>query len=202
MEFEFVQIQRFKNADDGQFVAVISPLEVPNRTTVRVRARLEHDRNSYAERGIPEDRLDRLDTAVEDLEKLCEEESWGLAPRRLKNAVKFQTGGGRNVFAIEIRRRNDHRMRFILGKDFDPTSCQLTETVKSALKQRPGTRFWSVPLQTAPIPDYRPLSRRLIPLSQALAKIRYGSRPSVPLATTDFCSSIRKRCPRRREHPS
>jgi Endonuclease NucS len=157
MEFEFVQIQRFKNADDGQFISVISPLEVPNRTTARARSRLEHDRNSYAGRGIPEDRLDLLDTAVEELEKLCEEESWGLSPRRLKNAVKFQTGGGRNVFAIEIRRRNDHRMRFTLGKVFDPTSCQLTETVKSGLKQRPGTRFWGVPLQTAPIPDYRPL---------------------------------------------
>jgi hypothetical protein len=101
--------------------------------------------------------LDRLDAAVEDLEKICEDESWELAPRRLKNAVKFQTGGGRNVFAIAIRRRNDHSMRLTLGKDFDPTSCQLSDTLKSALKQKPGTRFWGVPLQTAPIADYRPL---------------------------------------------
>jgi hypothetical protein len=156
MEFEFVQLQRFKNLN-GEFIAVVSPLEVPNRTPPRTRARLEDDRESYAERGISLDRLDRLDTAVVDLAKICTDESWELAPRTLRNAVKFQTGGGRNVFLIAIRKRDDHRMRFCLGQDFDLTSCQISDAVKSAMKHAPGSRWWGVPLQTAPITDYRPL---------------------------------------------
>ncbi len=71
--------------------------------------------------------------------------------------MKFQTGGGRNVFMIAIRRREDHRLRFCLGPDFDLTSCQLPDAVKSALKHAPGSRWWGVPLQTAPITDYGPL---------------------------------------------
>jgi hypothetical protein len=148
LEFEFVQLQRFKNPD-GEFLAVTSPLEVPNRRPPRT--------PSDAEPRIPPERLDRLNTAVADLAKICEDESWELAPRRLRNAVKFQTGGGRNVFMIAIRRRDDHRLRFCLGQDFDLTSCQLPDAVKSALKHAPGSRWWGVPLQTAPITDYGPL---------------------------------------------
>jgi hypothetical protein len=101
--------------------------------------------------------LELLNAAVVDLEKICEDETWELAPRRLKNAVKFQTGGGRNVFMIAVRKRNEHRMRFCLGPDFDLTSCPLHETVKTAIKHNAGSRWWGIPLQTATIADYRPL---------------------------------------------
>jgi hypothetical protein len=83
LEFEFVQLQRFEGPD-GEFLAVTSPLEVPNRRTPRTRA--------DAEPRISQERLDRLDTAVTDLAKICEDESWELAPRPLRNALKFQTG--------------------------------------------------------------------------------------------------------------
>lgn len=156
LEFEFIQLQRFKDPD-GEFLAVTSPLEVRNRPAPRTGARLQHDSDTYTDRGIPQDRLDQLDTAVADLAKICEEETWELAPRKLRNAVKFQTGGGRNVFMIAIRKRDDHRVRFCLGPDFDPATCQLPDAVKNAIKHKPGSRWWGIPLQTASIADYRPL---------------------------------------------
>jgi hypothetical protein len=154
MEFEFIQLQRFKDPD-GEVLAVTSPLEVPNRPAPRARARL--DRDSYSDRGISQDRLDLLDVAVGDIAKVCEEEAWELAPRKLKNAVKFQTGGGRNVFMVGIRKRDDHRMRFCLGTDFDTSTVQLSDTIKTALKHNPGSRWWGLPLRTEPIIEYRPL---------------------------------------------
>jgi hypothetical protein len=157
VEFEFIQLQRFKDAD-GSFLAVTTPLEVPNRVAPRIRARLdEHDRDTYAARGVSEDRLDRLEAAVENLAKVCEEEAWELTPRQLRKAVKFQTGGGRNVFQIEIRKKDDHRMRFCLGPDFDLATCSVGDDVKKAIKHNPGSRWWGIPLQVAPISDYRPL---------------------------------------------
>jgi hypothetical protein len=157
MEFEFIQLQRFKEAD-GSFLAVTTPLEVPNRLAPRTRARLdEHDRGAYAERGVSEDRLDRLDTAVANLAKVCEEEAWELTPRKLKKAVKFQTGGGRNVFQIEIRKKDDHRMRFCLGPDFDLAASLVADGVKKSIKHKPGGRWWGIPLQASSINDYRPL---------------------------------------------
>jgi hypothetical protein len=149
MEFEFVQLQRFKEAD-GSFLAVTTPLEVPNRPVPRTRARLdEHDRSAYAERGVSEDRLDRLNTAVVNLAKVCEDEAWELTPRQLKKAVKFQTGGGRNVFQIEIRKKDDHRMRFCLGPDFDLAASPVAEDVKKSIRHKPGSRWWGIPLQVA-----------------------------------------------------
>jgi hypothetical protein len=156
LEFEFIQLERFKDSD-GKFLAVTSPLEVPNRAAPRVRARLEHDRESYSLRGVSQDRLDVLDRAVAELASICEEEGWELAPRKLKNAVKFQTGGGRNVFMVAIRKRDDHRIRFCLGPDFDTSSVRLSDATKAAMKHNPGSRWWGVPLQTEPISEYRPL---------------------------------------------
>jgi hypothetical protein len=75
----------------------------------------------------------------------------------LKNAVKFQTGGGRNVFMVAIRKRDDHRIRFCLGPDFDTSSVRLSDATKAAMKHNPGSRWWGVPLQTEPISEYRPL---------------------------------------------
>lgn len=155
LEFEFIQLQRFKDSD-REFLAVTTPLEVPNRPPPRARARLD-DRESYSNRGVSQQRLDLLDMAVGDLAKICEEEAWELAPRKLKNAVKFQTGGGRNVFMVGIRKRDDHRMRFCLGADIDLSSLQLPDAITTAVKHKDGSRWWSLPLQTAPILDYRTL---------------------------------------------
>ncbi len=156
VEFEFVQLQRFKDAN-GEFLAVTSPLEVPNRPTPRARARLEHDRGSYNIRGVSQERLDLLENAVAELANICADEGWELAPRNLKNAVKFQTGGGRNVFMIAIRKRDDHRIRFCLGPDFDSSSVQVLDTIKTAMKHNPSSRWWGLPLRTASVNEYRPL---------------------------------------------
>lgn len=156
VEFEFVQLQRFKDSN-GEFLAITSPLEVPNRSTPRARGRLEHGRESYNARGVSQERLDLLENAIGELTNICIDEGWELAPRNLKNAVKFQTGGGRNVFMIAIRKRDDHRIRFCLGPDFDPSSVQIRETIKTTIKHNPTSRWWGLPLRTASINDYRPL---------------------------------------------
>jgi hypothetical protein len=108
-------------------------------------------------RGVSQERLDLLDNAVTELANICVDEGWELAPRNLKNAVKFQTGGGRNVFMVAIRKRGDHRIRFCLGPDFDPSSVQVLDTIKTAMKHNPTSRWWGLPLRTASINEYRPL---------------------------------------------
>lgn len=156
LEFEFIQLQRFKDSD-GEYIAVTTPLEVPNRTAPRTRARLEYDRDTYIQRGHSAERMDALEDAVAELAGICEQEGWELAPRRLRGAVKFQTGGGRNVFVLAIRKRNDHQLRFLLGQDFDPDSIQVPDAIRHALTHKSGGRGWWLPLQTAPIREYRPL---------------------------------------------
>jgi hypothetical protein len=58
---------------------------------------------------------------------------------------------------VAIRKRDDHRIRFCLGPDFDMSSVRISDSAKAAIKHNPGSRWWGVPLQTAPIADYRPL---------------------------------------------
>lgn len=157
-EFEFIQLQRFKDSD-GEIYAVTSPLEVPNRAAPRTRARLEHDRESYGQVGVTQERLDLLDAAVADLSSLSLNEAWELSPRWMKNAIKFQTGGGRNVFMVAIRKRQDHRIRFCLGPGFDLNTLQLPDGIRDGLRNKPASRWWSLPLQTAPINEYLPLLR-------------------------------------------
>jgi hypothetical protein len=155
-EFEFIQLERFEDASKG-FVSVVSPLEVPNRTAPRTRARLEHDWESYSTRGVAQERIDLLVAAVSTLADICNEEAWELAPRKLRNAVRFQTGGGRNVFAIAIRKRDDHQIRFCLGPNFEIDALTLPDPVRNAIKHKPNSRWWAVPLQTVSINEYRDL---------------------------------------------
>ena len=157
IDFEFIQIERFRDSS-GEVYAVTSPLEVPNRTVAPTRSRLEYDPTSYAAAGFSDERKVVIESAIQELSDICNSEAWPLSPRYLKNAVKFQTGSGRNVFFIVVRKRTDHPMRFCLGPEFNPLSSNLYSNLCTALKQRkPKSPWWSLPLTTAPIETYHPL---------------------------------------------
>lgn len=159
-EFEFIQLQRFRD-EAGEYISATTPLEVPNRTVAPSRTRLEYDDvAAYGQRGVSQEKLDLLEAAVERLTEICREEGWELAPRMLRRAVKFQTGGGRNVFTIVIRKRDDHLLRINLGRDFNMESVDMAESIKKAIRHKSGERGWSVPLQTEPLDKYRPLLRQ------------------------------------------
>ncbi|MEX0618630.1 MAG: hypothetical protein WD180_06700, partial [Pseudohongiellaceae bacterium] len=157
-EFEFIQLQRFKD-ESGEFFAVTSPVEAPNRSAPRTRARLEYDMVSYENGGMKKEKLELLENAIAEFSGICLGQGWELSPRMFKNAVKFQTGGGRNVFSIVLRKRDDHRLRLCLGKDFDLESTKLSQDVKSQIRHKADGRYWSVPLGALPIAEYTPLLR-------------------------------------------
>lgn len=153
-DFEFLQLQRLKDAQGGVY-AVTNPLEIQRRVVPPARERLKPD-PAYA--GLAPDRLELVQAATTELINICDQEAWELSPRHLKNAVKFQTGGGRNVFSISIRRRQDHQLRFCLGRDFDPGKVELDDKIRGLLRHsKPTSRWWSLPLTSADLDAYRPL---------------------------------------------
>lgn len=158
-DFEFIQLQRFKDSA-GEVCAVTSPLDVQTRTVAPGRQRFEHDPASYTQSGVSDDRIEVVQTAVRELIVICEAEGWELAPRHLKGAIKFQTGGGKNVFLVAIKKQKDHFLRFCLGKAFSLSSAEMEDSVGRALKQKkPDSNWWFLPLGTARMEAYRPLLR-------------------------------------------
>jgi len=158
-EFEFIQVQRFKDSA-GEFLAVTNPLEVPNRSVAPSRSRLdEFGFDDYRELGYSSAPLEVLDDTVTAFSNTCIEQGWGLAPRMREKAIKFQTGGGRLVLVIKLRQRKDHYVRFCLGTEFAPGSVEIAEEVRVSLQHKPESRWWELPLQTAPPEAYLPLLR-------------------------------------------
>ncbi len=65
--------------------------------------------------------------------------------------------GGRNAFAVGLRKRDDHLLRFRLGPDFNLNESSLPESIRQAMQHKPGAKWWSVPITTAPLAAYEPL---------------------------------------------
>lgn len=154
-DFEFIQLQRFRDSS-GDTYAVTIPLEVARRSVSPATQHLEYNTESIVG-GVGQEQLERMQSAVENIRAICDDQGWPLLPRNLKGAVKFQTAGGRNVFSIAVRRRQDHYIRFCLGPQFDSKSVEIEDKVRKALQHKPSSRWWSLPLGTGPIEHYRPL---------------------------------------------
>lgn len=108
--------------------------------------------------ACPRTALVFLSLQSKKLSRVCDSEQWDLSARYLKYAVKFRTAGDRNVFSVNIRKRQDHRLRFWLGPDFEITSIEMGDEVCQALRHAGSTsRWWWLPLATAPIERCKPL---------------------------------------------
>jgi hypothetical protein len=155
-DFEFIQLQRFVD-DCGEF-AVIEPVEAEVRKIGPSTQKLVYSDEAYAERGIDKSKLDVLSQARDELLVICEQESFKLTTRFFKNAIKFQTPGGRNVFFISIRKEKDHYLRMMLGEKYQNQNSKVSESVKKELKQKnQNSRVWSVPLSMFSLTELVPL---------------------------------------------
>ena len=158
-DFEFIQLQRFVD-ENGDELAVIDPVEAEVRKVSPSSQKAEYSDDSYAERGIGKEKLDVLGKAIEELAAICEQESFELNRRYFKNAIKFQTASGRNVFFIAIRKQKDHYIRILLGEKFKVQNAKVSESVKTALMQHASNKHaWYVPLSKFPLSELVPLLR-------------------------------------------
>ena len=144
-DFEFVQLQRFKDAE-GKVYAITDRIEVETIEPVPSRSQGTYDLRWYEEQSVREQQIQDLQNSIELLSKICEENSWDLGVRYVKWSVRFQTPGGRNAFFIHVRKTQNHHLRFCLGEDFDLSQVDLPEKVKKAIQHKKDSRWWNTDL--------------------------------------------------------
>jgi hypothetical protein len=153
-EFEFIELQRFKDSD-GKVYASIDRLEVEPAEPVLSRSQGTYDLSWYEAQSVPKHRIQELQKGIDLLSIICEENSWDLGVRYVKWSIRFQTPGGRNAFSISIRKTQNHHLRFCLGKDFDLSKAEVSEKIKKAIQHKEGSRWWKTDLV---IDELKPLS--------------------------------------------
>lgn len=144
-DFEFLQIQRFKDAKEKVY-AVTNRLEVETIEPVPTRSQGTYDLRWYNEQSVREQQIQDLQKAIDALSSICEQKSWDLGVRYVKWSVRFQTPGGRNAFNIDVRKTQNHRLWIFLGEDFDMSKSGMPEKVKNAIQHKKGSRWWETDL--------------------------------------------------------
>lgn len=155
-DFEFVQLQRFKDAE-GKVYAVTERLEVeiigPNIPPPPGK----YDLKWYEEHSVRDQQIQDLQKAIDALGTICEQNSWDLEVRYVKWSVRFQTPGGRNAFFIHIRKTQNHHLFFCLGEDFDLFKVDFSEKIKKAIRHKKGSRWWEIDLVVEELKTLVPL---------------------------------------------
>ena len=155
-DFEFIELQRFKDTD-GKVYAVTDRLEFETAVPAPARGQRIYDLKWYEEQGFPSSRTQELNTAIEALTSICDENSWDLGARYVKWSVRFQTPGGRNAFFIDPRKAQDHHIRFCLGDAFDIGDLGLPESVQQSIHHKNGSKWWEMDLVLDDIKKIIPL---------------------------------------------
>jgi hypothetical protein len=156
-EFEFVQIQRFKDKD-GEIYAVTDIVEVETPAPTPSRARGEYDLAWYESQGVRSEQMTELKEGITRLESICNEQGWDLGVRYVKWSVRFQNPNGRNAFFIHVRKTSKHHLRMCLGREFVPDSLTLEPHVRKNLRHgKKSSRVWSLSFNLDHLNDYMPL---------------------------------------------
>jgi hypothetical protein len=156
-EFEFIEIQRFKD-DKGQVYAVTNLLEIDTPETITSKPRSDYTLEWFQTQNVRPKQLDDLKQAIQKIETIIDEQGWELKVRYVKWAVRFQTAGGKNAFYIGIRKTQNHLIRIPLGTSFDLNSIKLHPEIKKKIKHKnPTSRWWSLSLEVSEINEYIPL---------------------------------------------
>jgi len=144
-DFEFVELQRFKDAK-GKVYAVTNRLEFETTVTPPARGQGTYDLKWYEENSVPGQRVQELKTAIDSLTSICDENSWDLGARYVKWSVRFQTPGGRNALCIHVRKQQNHHLTFCLGDSFDISALGLPDSVRKNIHHKKGSRWWETDL--------------------------------------------------------
>jgi hypothetical protein len=155
-DFEFVQLQRFKDAA-GKVYAVTDRLEPDRIEPVPTTSKGTYDLNWYVDHSVREQQIQDLQTAIDKLTSVCEQNSWDLGVRYVKWSVRFQTPGGRNAFFLEVRKTQNHHLLFCLGEDFDLLKIGIPDKLKKAILHKKGSRWWEIEFMVDEIKDLFPL---------------------------------------------
>lgn len=155
-EFEFIEIQRFKDTD-GKVYAVTDRVEVEVIDRRPPRPQGTYDLAWYKEHSVREQQIEALQKAIECLTSICDEHSWDIGARYVKWSVRFQTPGGRNAFCIHIRKTQNHHFTFCLEDDFDMGKIEIPEAFKKEITHKKGSRWWKTELVVDDIKRYLPL---------------------------------------------
>lgn len=155
-DFEFIQLQRFKDAK-GKVYAVTDRLEVEIIEPTPPRGQGTYDLKWYEEHSVREQQLQDLKSAIDTLAAICDDNAWNLSARFVKWSVRFQTPGGRNAFRIDVRKTQNHHLAFCLGDDFDLASINLGDSVQKRIRHKKGSRWWKTDLVIEDIKVITPL---------------------------------------------
>ena len=155
-DFDFIQLQRYRDKNNNDYAFII-PYDKQQKSFSGIRQRSEYDHETFITKNIEPDELDAIENQIEQLDYICNDNKLNLIGRRYKNAMKFQTQNGRNVFLIAIKSKIDHYIRFCLGPNFDLDNTNLSEDIKSKIKQKNSSKWWSLSLNTFPVERYREL---------------------------------------------
>jgi len=155
-DFEFIQLQRFKDAD-GKIYAVTDRPEIETIEPAPSRGQGTYDIKWYEEHSVPNHQLQDLQKTINALTSICDENSWDLGARYVKWSVRFQTPGGRNALCIHIRKTQKHHLTFCLGDSFDMATLRLPDSVRNAVRHKEGSRWWEIDLVPNDIKNIVPL---------------------------------------------
>lgn len=156
-DFEFIQLQRFKD-ETGQIYAVTNIIEIETSASITPKSRGTYDIDWYESNGVRAKQLEELKQSIDALNSICQNEGWALSVRWVKWSVRFQTPGGRNAFYINVRKTQNHYLKFCLGPEFDLSSIKLEQTIKDNIKHKKKTsRWWTLMLNVDEISEYVPL---------------------------------------------
>ena len=158
-DFEFIQLQRFKDAD-GKIYAVTDRPEVETIDPAPSRGQETYDLKWYEEHAVPDHQLRDLQKAIDAIASTCDENSWDLGVRYVKWSVRFQTPGGHNAFCIHVKKTLKHHLTFCLGDSFDVATLGLPESVRNTVHHKEGSRWWKIDL----VPDG---IKSIVPLLEA-----------------------------------
>lgn len=155
-DFEFIQLQRFKNAE-GKVYAITDRPEVEIIEPVPSRGQEIYNLSWYEAMSFSKPQIQNLQNGISLLTQICEENSWDLGVRYVKYSVRFQTPGGRNAFFISARKTQNHHLVLCLGEDFDLSKVGIPEKVKKAMHHKEGSRWWKTDLVLDELKTFFPL---------------------------------------------
>lgn len=155
-DFEFIELQRFKDAD-GKVYAVTDRPEVETIEPAPSRGQGTYDLKWYEEHSVPGHQLHDLQEGIDAIATICDENSWDLGVRYVKWSIRFQTPGGHNAFCIHVKKTLKHHLTFCLGDGFDMTTLGLPEGIRSTMRHKEGSRWWKVDLIPNSVKSFVPL---------------------------------------------
>ncbi|MBA3018709.1 MAG: DUF91 domain-containing protein [Proteobacteria bacterium] len=155
-DFEFIELQRFKDANDKVY-AITDRLEVETIQPTPPTWQDTYDLSWYKQHAVRDQQISDLENAISALTGICDENAWDLRARYVKWSVRFQTTGGRNAFLIHVRKTQSHHLSFCLGEDFDLSKFPIPEKLKKSFHHKKGSRWWKTDLAVDELKSMVPL---------------------------------------------